>query len=99
VLDEFFRTGRYRVRPPSQVAQTSSPSMDISNASNFERFVFDLCGRDAAMVKRLWNKIDAGGEFNLAGTPCFANINEYGFVSGSSTRADRLATFRRVYKD
>jgi len=99
VLDEFFRTGRYRVRPSSEVAQTSSPSMDISKASNFERFVFDLVGRDAAMVKELWSKVDAGGEFNLAGTPYFANVKEYGFVSGSSTHADRLATIRRVYKD
>jgi len=99
VLDEFFRSGRYRVRPSNQVAQTSSPSMDISKASNFERFVFDLCGRDSGLVKRLWSKIDSGGEFNLAGTPCFDNIKEYGFVSGTSTHADRLATIRRVYKD
>ena len=99
VLDEFFRTGRYRVRPASQVAQTSSPSMDISKASNFERFVFDLVGRDAAMVTRLWSTVDAGGEFNLAGTPYFANVKEYAFVSGSSTHADRLATIRRVYQD
>jgi threonine synthase len=99
VLDEFFRTGRYRVRPSSQVAQTSSPSMDISKASNFERFVFDLVGRDSGLVKELWTKVDAGGEFNLAGTPYFANVKEYGFVSGSSTHADRLATIRRVYKD
>ena len=99
VLDEFFRTGRYRVRPSSQVQQTSSPSMDISKASNFERFVFDLVGRDAAMVQGLWTKVDAGGEFNLAGTPYFANVKEYGFVSGSSTHADRLATIRRVYQD
>ncbi len=99
VLDEFFRTGRYRVRPPNQVTQTSSPSMDISKASNIERFVFDLDGRDAAMVKALWSKVDAGGEFDLAGTPYFANVKEYGFVSGSSTHADRLATIRRVYKD
>ena len=99
VLDEFFRSGRYRVRPSSQVAQTSSPSMDISKASNFERFAFDLVGRDAAMVNELWSKVDAGGEFNLAGTPYFANVKEYGFVSGSSTHADRLATIRRVYKD
>jgi threonine synthase len=99
VLDEFFRSGHYRVRPSSEVMQTSSPSMDISNASNFERFVFDLVGRDAAMVQRLWSKVDAGGEFNLAGTPYFANVKEYGFVSGSSTHADRLATIRRVYKD
>jgi len=99
VLDEFFRSGRYRVRPSSQVAQTSSPSMDISKASNFERFAFDLVGRDAAMVNELWSKVDAGGEFDLAGTPYFANVKEYGFVSGSSAHADRLATIRRVYKD
>ncbi len=99
VLDEFFRSGRYRVRPSSEVAQTSSPSMDISNASNFERFVFDLVGRDSGMVKALWSKVDAGGEFDLAGTPYFAKVKEYGFVSGSSTHADRLATIRRVYKD
>ena len=99
VLDEFFRSGRYRVRPSSQVVQTSSPSMDISKASNFERFVYDLVGRDSGLVKELWNKVDAGGEFNLAGTPYFANVKEYGFVSGSSLHADRLATIRRVYKD
>ena len=99
VLDEFFRSGRYRVRPSSQVAQTSSPSMDISKASNFERFVFDLVGRDPGLVKALWNKVDAGGEFDLAGTPYFSNIAEYGFVSGSSTHADRLATIGRVWKD
>ena len=49
VLDEFFRTGVYRPRPETQ--HTSSPSMDISKASNFERFVFDLVGRDPAQVK------------------------------------------------
>src|ERR671926_1483243 len=42
VLDEFFRTGRYRVR--RKVKETTSPSMDISKASNFERYVFDLVG-------------------------------------------------------
>jgi len=99
VLDEFFRSGRYRVRPSSQVVQTSSPSMDISKASNFERFVYDLVGRDAGLVQELWSKVDAGGEFNLAGTPYFANVKEYAFVSGSSTHADRLATIRRVYQD
>ena len=46
VLDEFFRTGRYRVRSAAETHETSSPSMDISKASNFERFVFDALGRD-----------------------------------------------------
>ncbi|TXH61987.1 MAG: threonine synthase, partial [Burkholderiaceae bacterium] len=54
VLDEFFRTGTYRVRGGAETYETSSPSMDISKASNFERFVFDLVGRDAATLRRLF---------------------------------------------
>ncbi len=99
VLDEFFRSGIYRVRPPSEVVQTSSPSMDISNASNFERFVYDLVGGDAAAVGRLWRKLDADSEFKLAGTPYFANMAEYAFVSGCSTHLDRIDTIRRVYHE
>ena len=99
VLDEFFRTGRYRVRPSAAVAQTSSPSMDISKASNFERFVFDLVGRDPKVVADLWRNVDAGGEFDLAGTPFFARLSDFGFVSGRSTHADRLATIRRIHAD
>ena len=94
VLDEFFRTGRYRARSTAETSQTSSPSMDISKASNFERFVFDLLGRDPQRVAALWRELDERGEFDLAGTPEFARIADYGFVSGRSTHADRLATIR-----
>ncbi|MCU0869959.1 MAG: threonine synthase [Burkholderiales bacterium] len=100
VLDEFFRTGRYRVRHGADVHQTSSPSMDISKASNFERFVFDLVGRDAARTAALWREVDAAGGFDLGGTADFARVDrDFGFVSGASTHADRLATIRRVYRD
>ncbi len=99
VLDEFFRTGRYRVRGNAEVVATSSPSMDISKASNFERYVFDLVGRDAATVRGLWEQLGRRGVFDLSGTPYFANIRETGFVSGTSTHADRLATIRQVYRD
>jgi len=97
VLDEFFRTGRYRVRPGAAVAQTSSPSMDISKASNFERFVYDLVGRDPAVVAGLWSAVDRGGDFDLGPTPHFARVAEFGFVSGRSTHADRLETIRRMH--
>lgn len=97
VLDEFFRTGSYRVRSSSDVFQTSSPSMDISKASNFERFVFDLVGRRGEVVAELWKSVDKGGAFDLSGTPHFARIAEFGFVSGRSSHADRLATIRRVH--
>jgi threonine synthase len=88
VLDEFFRTGRYRVR--KNVQETSSPSMDISKASNFERYVFDLAGRDGARVRDLYHRLDAKGEFHLP-------HSNGEFVSGRSTHADRLRTIKQVY--
>ena len=96
VLDEFFRTGTYRVRSSAETRQTSSPSMDISKASNFERFVFDLVGRDAAKVAALWKDIDAGGAFTLDAAT-FARVrSQYGFVSGRSSHDDRVATIRDI---
>jgi threonine synthase len=97
VLDEFFRTGIYRPRKAVETRVTSSPSMDVSKASNFERFIFDLVGRDPATVAGLWKEIDSGGAFDLSRTPFFARLSEFGFVSGKSTHADRLATIREVY--
>ena len=96
VLDEFFRTGRYRVRGSSETFQTSSPSMDISKASNFERFIYDLVGRDGGRVASLWRDLDARGEFDLGGSPEFAGIGRYGFASGRSTHANRLETIKRI---
>ena len=92
VLDEFFRSGHYRVRTAAETHETSSPSMDISKASNFERFVFDLLGRDGARVKSLFTS----GEFALSG-PEQAQIKDFGFVSGASAHADRLATIRACH--
>ena len=99
MLDEFFRTGRYRVRAPSEVTATSSPSMDISNASNFERYAFDLVGHDGARLAGLWSRLDATGVFDLAGTEHFRRVSETGFVSGSSTHQNRLDTIRRIWRE
>jgi threonine synthase len=71
--------------------------MDISKASNFERFVFDLVGRDAAKVRELWAQVDAGGAFDLRGTDALQALPDYRFASGSSSHADRLATIRDVW--
>lgn len=97
VLDEFFRTGVYRPRVTAETRQTSSPSMDISKASNFERFVFDLVGKDAARVLALWAELEATGSFDLRGTPEWAGIGQYGFLSGRSTHANRLETIRKAW--
>ena len=98
VLDEFFRTGAYRPRDTKHTYETSSPSMDISKASNFERFVFDLVGRDAAKVRELWSQVEAGGAFDIKNTPYWSALAKFGFVSGMSTHADRLETIRTVWK-
>jgi threonine synthase len=98
VLDEFFRTGHYRVRGSAETHETSSPSMDISKASNFERFVFDLLGRDGARTGELFGATLAhSGEFALPPAEQ-ARIVEFGFVSGSSTHADRVATIRDTWE-
>ena len=97
VLDEFFRTGHYRVRSAAETQQTSSPSMDISKASNFERFVFDLLGRDGARLDALFRDVESAGGFSLADGEAFQRIAEFGFVSGRSTHEDRLATIRDVH--
>lgn len=98
VLDEFFRTGNYRPRPSAETYATSSPSMDISRASNFERFVFDLMGRDAEAVAELFGtKVKAGG-FVIEQDLMDQAIGTYGFISGSSTHADRIQTIAEVEK-
>ncbi|HJV68060.1 threonine synthase [Ideonella sp.] len=98
VLDEFFRTGTYRVRKGAETHETSSPSMDISKASNFERFVFDLLGRDAARTRELFGtQIERQGGFTLSADE-FARIAAFGFQSGKSTHADRLETIRSTWQ-
>ncbi len=97
VLDEFFRTGRYRVRRSAEVVATSSPSMDIAKASNFERYVYDLLEHDGAQLRTLWAALDARGAFDLSASPYFRNVPETGLVSGRSTHADRIATIRAVH--
>jgi threonine synthase len=100
VLDEFFRTGVYRVRGSADTFETSSPSMDISKASNFERFVFDLLGRDGTRVKSLFgDALNKEGRFDLSADPLFAQAaGRFGFVSGKSTHSDRLATIRATFE-
>lgn len=98
VLDEFFRTGIYRVRTAAETYHTTSPSMDISKASNFERFVFDLLGRDPARVLQLFRGVEEKGGFDLAASGDFARVKEFGFVSGRSSHADRVDTIRDAFK-
>jgi threonine synthase len=99
VLDEFFRTGRYRPRSAGDVQSTSSPSMDISKASNFERFIWDMVGGNGERVRALWKQIELDGGFDFSTDDAWEKVQEdSGFVSGRSTHAERIATIRDVKK-
>ena len=100
VLDEFFRTGVYRVRGSADTHETSSPSMDISKASNFERFVFDLLEQNGQQTRELFlDQMSSHGSFDLSASSAFHAVPQnFGFVSGKSTHTDRLATIKSVYE-
>ena len=98
VLEEFFRTGTYRVRSAADTYETSSPSMDISKASNFERFIFDLVGRDAARTRELFVAgVEHERMFTLRADER-ERVAGFGFVAGTSTHADRAATIRATHE-
>ena len=99
VLDEFFRTGHYRPRKTTETLQTSSPSMDISKASNFERFLYDLLWRDPAAVRELMRKVEQEGGFNMAECgDVWKRMPAFGFLSGRSSHTDRINTIREVWQ-
>ena len=99
VLHEFFRSGIYRPRPTAETHVTSSPSMDISRASNFERFMFDAVGRDSGIIRNGWGALDEK-VLDMLYFPGSPNVlrTQFGFVSGYSTHADRLATILDVWE-
>ena len=64
ILARFFESGLYA---KGAVQRTLSPSMDIQVASNFERLLADLHGRDGAAVRALMAGLAKDGEFALTG--------------------------------
>lgn len=97
VLHEFFQTGKYVPRETKDTFITSSPSMDISKASNFERFIYLLLNKDSDKLRSLWTKVEQKQGFDLS--ECLDDIrHKYGFVSGKSTHADRLAAIRAIWQ-
>jgi threonine synthase len=63
ILTRTIATGSYDLR---DVVATSSPSMDIQVASNFERLLFELYGRDARAVQMLMGNLAQSRRFALS---------------------------------
>jgi threonine synthase len=97
VLDEFFRTGVYAPRNSAAVSATSSPSMDISKASNFERYLYDLSGADANWVRESYARIAQGGRVELD-SELRRRMGDSGFESGSNTHEGRVEVIRTLHQ-
>ena len=84
ILHRALETGRYEVRG---VVATQSPSMDIQVSSNFERLLFDACGRDPAAVGAMMASLAQGGAFTIPEKALAAIRGRFG-----SARTDEAAT-------
>lgn len=94
ILTRFFESGSMVLET---TAPSLSPSMDIQISSNFERYLFDLTGRDAAALKALMEDFKTSGKFTV---PEDMLQNARGsFLSHRCNDEDTLATMRQVYKD
>jgi threonine synthase len=91
ILTRALDTGRYELRP---VSATTSPSMDIQVSSNFERLLFEVCGRDGAAVDQLMKDLRAGG-FALSESS-LATIRK-DFVAGRADETEVAETMRETY--
>lgn len=65
VLTEFLTDGIYDKN--RKFHTTISPSMDILISSNLERFLFDLSGRDDALIRSWMEKLAAVGRYEVTG--------------------------------
>ena len=94
ILSRVVNSGEYK---PSKTKPSISPSMDIQVASNFERLLYDIVGKDDVKVKSLMNKLKNEGGYSL-------NEKEIGHIKNDfseSTISDRSTkeTLKRVYEE
>lgn len=98
VLDIFFKEGIYKIRKKEDVIVTDSPSMDITSASNFERFMYEVVNEDPNKIKELWGEIKQKGYFDISNSKYFENVKNKEVLSGSTTKEERFEAIRKVYE-
>ena len=94
VLDKFIKTGIYQQQ---DVIVTSSPSMDISKASNIERLFFDLLDRNPSDLNQKMTEFESTKILNLS--HLHEQIKHHlGFISDDSNHYQRSEVIQSVYK-
>jgi threonine synthase len=99
VLDIFFKDGIYRIRKKEDVIVTDSPSMDITSASNFERYIYDIAHEDPKVINDLWKQVKEEMFFDISNTPYFENVKNSGIVSGSTIKRERYDAIKKIYNE
>jgi threonine synthase len=94
ILARTLASGVYELR---EVVATASPSMDIQVSSNFERLLFDACGRDGAAVRGLMGSLAQSRRFAIA-SPALAQIRAH-FSAGRADEDETAATIRVMRKE
>ncbi len=78
ILTRFIKTGSMTL---GDAHATISPSMDIQISSNFERYLFDLLGRDPQRIQDLMNTFKEDGEFSVSDSDLEASRVQFTAVS------------------
>jgi threonine synthase len=94
ILARTVATGTYDVRG---VVPTSSPSMDIQVASNFERLLFEVYGRDSGAVRGLMASLAQSRQFVLS-APALADVRAQ-FSAGRADEQETAATMRTMLRE
>ncbi|MCD8563325.1 MAG: threonine synthase [Alphaproteobacteria bacterium] len=94
ILARFFESGTMALEG---VEPSFSPSMDIQISSNFERYLFDLTGRDPAALKALMDEFKKTGRFSVSENILGTARGQ--FLSHRCGDEDTLAIIRKIYED
>ena len=95
VLTDFIRTGVYdRNR---DFYTTTSPSMDILISSNLERLLYQLCGRDDAVIRDWFGKLASEGKYTVSDS--VKEKLQADFWGGFCDDEQTAATIRKTFED
>ena len=89
ILVRSFKTGAYEQR---DVVATTSPSMDIQVSSNFERLLFETCGRDAKQVTAMMSSLAQSRRFTVP-APALKAMRAM-FAADNASEQEVAATMR-----
>ena len=94
ILVRTLATGDYEIR---DVMATTSPSMDIQISSNFERLLFETCGRDAKTVRALMGSLAQSRRFTVP-APALKQMRAL-FTADKASEQESAATIRACMKE